>query len=500
MVSTRPRPTFKIAPKRLSTRLGPSDPSAVLSRRVEIAAVALLVAYALAARLFVAVQLPPWQGPDEPKHFEYIRMLIDMRDQLWSEHRLLRIEDGMPSFQQQVIASMARNHFWRFVGEDEPKPLPASYFEIWQGSSSQLHRPSLYYFAGALILAPFVATSIDQQLLIVRAYSAVLGACSVLVAYAVARTAWRNDPFIPIAAAAFVAALPMSVFVGAIANVDNMAILIGGLLALGLARGLTRGYTKGTLILIVGGFVLGVATKREFVGVVPGLLVALVHWLFYRRSLAVRLRDARVIIPTLIVVAAAAGAGVALNAFPPLVVSITSYALNEPNQVERLLHPPLSTGELVALVDFQRKAFFSSFWGVFGWFSTFLSRELETILKVMCLLCAIGVIRSLVTDRDARNRGLIWLVSAYGLMIATMTILAIGIALSYFVPTQLPQGRHIFGTLIPIALLFGVGTRSWLPASRFGTWVIAGEIAALLVWLDVTVYRETFAPYFLGHF
>src|SRR5690348_11348802 len=84
---------------------------------------------ALLFRIVLAVTTPPWQGPDEPKHFEYVRRLIDLRDQLWSEHRLLRLEDASPDLQRQIIRSMEAHHFWRYAGPVPTTP-PDSFYDL----------------------------------------------------------------------------------------------------------------------------------------------------------------------------------------------------------------------------------------------------------------------------------------------------------------------------------------------------------------------------------
>jgi hypothetical protein len=281
------------------------------------------------------------------------------------------------------------------------------------------------------------------------------------------------------------------------------------------------GYSKSVLALILGGLALGLATKREFVGVLPGILVALAALLLLRRrgSLAI-LKWAKQRLPKLVVLAAIIGFVMVAAIITPLGTSLSGYALNEPDQAERLLHPPLSSAELLSLLDLQRKAFVTSFWGMFGWFtmSEFclpsasgyagllatcaspISLGLETILKLFSVACAIGVARTLIASWKEGRRVQFWLVASYGLMIVAMTVLAFGIALSYFSPTTLPQGRQIFGALVPIAVLFAIGTRAWLPASRFGTWFPAIGIAALLILLDVSVYSQSFASHFVGRF
>lgn len=491
MVSTRPRNTVQPVPRPEATPRLRSASLPGRTKRLEIALVGLLATYALAVRLVLAMQLPPWQGPDEPKHFEYIRMLLDMRQQLWSEHRLLTLADSSPAFEQQVIDSMARNHFWQYVGQPNPDPLPSSFYALWQGRGTQLHRPSLYYFAGAVVVTPLLNAPIEQQLLAVRALSAVFGALTVVLAYAAGRAAWRNDPFMGVVPAAFVAALPMNIFVGGIANVDVLATLVGGVVALGLARGVTSGFRRRDWVLVLGGLALGLATKREFVGVLPGVGLAYLLWAARQRTLRL------VLIPATVAVAAIAAIAIISGALTRVAMAVSEYALNEPNQIVRMLQPPLSRDELLALLGNQWRLFVPSFWGMFGWFTTPLSSELNGLLNLVSVVCGLGLALVLVTSRGSDAGARRWLVGIYGLLIVTMTVLAFGIALSYFVPTEIPQGRQTFGVLVPIAILFAAGARAWLPASRLGTWLPALVLVVLLVLLDVAAYRQSFAPYFL---
>ena len=496
MVSVRPRTGLRQAVRRNGYHPVAQRARQLPAIRYELVLVVGLVAYALAARILVAVQLPPWQGPDEPKHFEYIRMLVDKRDQLWSEHRLLEIADAVPSFQQQVIESMARNNYWPYVGQTTPDPLPDSFYAVWRGSGTELHRPSVYYFTAAVIVGPLIEAPLEQQLLAVRIYSAVLGALTVLITYLAGRAARRSDPFLGLVAAAFVATLPMNVFVGGIVTVDNLAILIGGVLALALARGFGQRFSGGVWLLIVASVVLGLATKREFVGVLPALFMVFLVWGFRQRGVLKSTRNRLITAGGVLALAAGAIFAVRSESFTRLSGSISDYALNESDQVLRLLHPRLSTDELLSLIDLQRKAFFSSFWGVFGWFTTPLDSGLETGLKVVSLLCAIGLVIWLVTNRHASDYGkVVWLGVVYGVMVLTLTLLAFGIALSYFSIADLPQGRQIFGVLVPIALLAAIGARGWLSQKRFGALVPAAAIAVLLVVLDVVVYFQV-APWF----
>src|SRR5690349_14836240 len=99
-------------------------PKARSGGRLGQVALVAIVAYALAARLVIALTVPPWQGPDEPKHFEAARVLLDGSKRWLAEGRYPGEHDESIPLQREVLASMARAGFWRYAGQPTPNPLP----------------------------------------------------------------------------------------------------------------------------------------------------------------------------------------------------------------------------------------------------------------------------------------------------------------------------------------------------------------------------------------
>jgi hypothetical protein len=498
---SRRQPLGLKPPVEITGQMGPAHVRAN-TPSFERVAVGALVIFAVAARVLVAVQLPPWQGPDEPKHVEYVRMLVDIRGPLWTEHRLPRLEDApgyganerSPAavFERQVISSMQRHDFWTLAEQPAPEATAATFYAVWRGKGSQLNRTSVYYFLAAPLVAPVAAQPVEVQLLVLRLLSAVLGGLAVIVTYATGRVAVRHDGYVGLIAAALVATLPMNVFVGANANVDNLVTLVGGIVALGLARGVMLGFGRLEWLLVLGGAVLGLATKREFVGVWPAVGLVLVVWLVrnWRRAWRQLLLAAGSIVALVVALSSWTAAGGRLSG------AVAAYALNEPDQATRLLQTPIGASKLAALLVVQWHAFFASFWGIFGWFTVPLDANVYMLLGAASLIAAGGLAIALTR---AATPGLRWLIALYSVMIVTLTVLAFAIAVSYFSLSELPQGRHIFGVLVPISILFALGMRAWLPARYLGTRVPAMASVLLLVLLDGVAYAQSFAPYYLGH-
>ena len=112
----------------------------------------LLLAISLVQGFIYSALIPPWQAPDEPRHFEYVRLLYEKR-------RLVGWGDVTPSVEQEIIASMDRHDFWRFgIIHAQVFPsegLPQSFKDVWTpGVSHELHQPPLAYLVYATVL-PF---------------------------------------------------------------------------------------------------------------------------------------------------------------------------------------------------------------------------------------------------------------------------------------------------------------------------------------------------------
>jgi len=66
------------------------------SRRRQGAIVILLMLLAFVRAAIYAAVIPPWQAPDEPQHFEYVRLVYDLgRPVSWSDRspELLKLLD-----------------------------------------------------------------------------------------------------------------------------------------------------------------------------------------------------------------------------------------------------------------------------------------------------------------------------------------------------------------------------------------------------------------------
>jgi hypothetical protein len=493
-----------------------SQARAILRPATATLVLGAILVFGLAARLLVAFTMAPWQSPDEPKHFEYIRVLTDLRSVLWAERRLPRLTDDQPKLQREIIASLAASHYWESIHQPTPKPLPTRFASVWpNGTYTQLHRPSLYYFLAAPILLPFTDANLDTQLRIVRLFSVVLSMLTLGAVYLTLRVAVPRDPFVPLAGLAFVAALPMHVYMSASINNDSLEGLFGSLVCLGLVWGLCRGFSLKVWLGVMVAFVLGLATKRGIVGLGPVIGLAGLFWLPSLRGWRLGLGVAMAGLAGFVglVVFDALGPMLGLGQLLPVSLreKLTSYALNEPDQIARLLNKGITSPEVYPLILGHQWLLFWGFWGAFGWYSVLLSPAMYTWLAGITGLCVLGFVVWLgrriwagwgpagtaagTFDRAAARRdvmvGLLCLAATL-----TMLVLAEGERLAYFTAAQIPQGRYLFVVLGPIALALAIGARTLLPARWLGTWPPLGAIVGALVLLDAYVYLTYLLPFF----
>jgi len=459
-----------------------------------------LLLFALAARLTVALSVPPWQGPDEPKHFEYVRTLLDKRDQLWAERRLPTLDDGIPALQQQIIASMAQYHFWAFLGRATPAPLPASFRDAFGESWTQLHRPSLYYDLGAIELLPLQGQPIETQLVALRALSAVLSALAVLPAFAIGRLVAPQDAFVATACAALAAMLPMGVFIGGVANNDNLLLLFGTLATLGMVRGVVRGFSGRTWLLIVGGSLLGLLTKRGAAILLPGVGVCGIIWLA-RLHPARRRRVLVALGVAVVVVVGGVVLGWISHTLPVerVLSTVSDYALNSPSQLTNLLQVPLTTEQTRQIVAAELEAYFKSFWGIFGWFAILLAPAVYATLWLGTAACAVGGLGWVLglgagSAMSAKVRAA--LAAVFATAVAAAIVAGIAERLAYYSPGEVPQGRYLFVVLGAIAALYAVGARTWLVLARRSTLVPRLLVVGGLIALDVYAYLGTILPFY----
>jgi len=402
------------------------------SYRPHLPLLLLLLAYCVVGGLY-ARYTPPWQAPDEPAHYNYVRQL--------AAGRLPVIEpaDYDEAYRAAIVSS-------GFAAGYSIEPLT---YEDWQ--------PPLYYLLQTPVYRLF-----DGSLLALRLISVAIGAGVVLLAYGVARQVWPGRPWMALTAAVFVAFLPQHVAMLAAVNNDSLAeLLIAAILFLLLAarpgREVVNEADKGekrlwpAVGLLLG---LGFLTKATVYLMAPvGALSLLLHYRGAWRSLAAA--GVRLFGPALLL-----GAPWWLrNHFVYGGLDVLGTAAHD-----AAVSGQLRTGDWLqqmgaveALRSFGQTTF-RSFWGQFGWMGVVMDVRIYRVLFLCSLLALAGLLWASWRLAKREGKGKV----AYPAAILSSTLaLTLLVYLGYNVTFVQHQGRYLFPALIPIAVGVTIGVAAW---------------------------------------
>ena len=453
----------------------------------------ILLVYLVLATLY-AVNVPAWQAPDEPAHFNYIHELA-----ITGQIPVLRMGD----YDEAAIQELTSRRF--------PPELSVAALRY------EAHQPPLYYLLGAGI---FRFTG--GELLPLRLLSVVLGALFITLIYAMVRLVFPGRAELALGAAAFTAFLPMHVAQSASLNNDALAeVLLAAILLLSIR------YVKLALLgprppaardALALGLLLGLALVTKvsaYVAIPIAFAAPLIAWTESRRPSPINqspIHHSPIHHSSFIIHHSA------LILLPALLLALPWYLRNASlygnlDILARSWHDTvvvgqLTTGELVAQAGLAAalERFFvwshSSFWGVFGWMGVWMDARVYTAALAFGVAVVVGCMwaarhTSANEDNELGSRDI--RVTGYGLpvtahvsrfqawslaLLALSALGTLGIYLLYNVQFVQPQGRYLFPALPAISLAVAVGWWSvarWPGAARWaGTaLLIAAGLAAL---------------------
>ncbi|WP_420627513.1 glycosyltransferase family 39 protein [Candidatus Leptofilum sp.] len=392
----------------------------------------LILACYLLVGILYAAQVPDWQAPDEPAHYNYVRQL--------ASGRLPIITDG--DYDQAYLETITDA---RFAPEYSIVEIE---YEDWQ--------PPLYY----LLLTPvFLLT--NGSLFALRFTSVLLGVGIILLAYQIARLLLPEAKWVAWSTAVFVAFIPQHVAMLASVNNDSLSELLIALLLYLTLRWVTReGIRKlddDRRWLIGLGVVLGLGflTKATVYLMAPVLGVVIL-WQFWGNWQ--RLFQAGVLLfaPAFMLgaiwwvrnVAVYGGLDVLGTAAHNAVV------VGQPRTAEWV--------NLYGLDGTIQRFFqttFNSFWGQFGWMAVPMRAEVYWLLLGLCGAAVLG----LLLYRFTTNQVPVQFRSKLPVLILWLVfLLTLAIHVGYNVTFVQHQGRYLFPALIPISLGFSLGLGTWL--------------------------------------
>lgn len=403
---------------------------------------AILGLYFVLGALF-AVRTPAWQAPDEPAHYNYVRFVATT--------------GGFPELK---MGDYPHGYLEELKGRKFPPDLgiePVRY---------EFHQPPLYYAT----LAPLYRLT-QGALLPLRLASVLLGACVVVLAYAIARRVFPGRDHLAVGTAAFVAFLPQHL--ATVAQVGN-DVLAEGLFAAVLyllvgwvMEGGVRSQRAVALGVLLG---LILVTKTTAYIAVP-LAGGVVLWRWWQERAGLRrilLEAALVAGPMLVIGLPWVVRDLAVYGWPDFLGLIRH---------DQIVVGQTRTGEYLAQVGWNaylRRAVeftFKSFWGVFGWLGVFMDSRAYFVAVLLSGITAGGIVlrsaycvvrgcapREPHEDHPARStQYVIRTTHSATRLLALSTLLTLLTYVWYNTQFVQHQGRYLFTALIPIALAFASG-------------------------------------------
>jgi hypothetical protein len=425
-----------------------------LSTRYPHLALFLIIVIYLVIGTLYALLTPPWQIPDEPAHYNYVRFVAE-------------------NLRYPVLQMGHYPH--EYLEEIKAKGFPPE-MSI-DSIRYEFHQPPLYY---SLAVPFYWLTQFwppAQQVIALRFLSLLLGGGVVYLAYLISREVFPTSQVLALGTAAFVAGVPMHLAMLAAVNNDGLAeLILAGILWM-LVR-YVKGGEKGKegtegkmpwrlvgLGVLVG---FGVLTKTTTLISIPLVLVAVVLAVGHRPS-AIGHRLSAIRSPLLAIF------------LPALLLTLpwfirNAYVYGGLDILGWTRHDAIVIGQprtadglaqygAARLVKNFVLTTFRSFWAQFGWMGVLVDERIYLVLALLCAIVGSGFLIYLARVIRQRDSLSAYQKAALGLLAlsASLTLLSY---LWYNCKFVQHQGRYVFPALVPLGLFFALGLQEVLAKKR----------------------------------
>lgn len=250
-----------------------------LARVPSLAWMCALLAFANAACWSLIT--PPFLAIDEPDHFAYVQYLAESGGLPSSSH------DEYSQEEQLALQDLHHSEV-RFRPEGHPIYSDAQQSALSRDLAQPLSRqgnggagvatsePPLYYALEAIPYGLASGESILDRLELMRLLSALMAGVTALFAFLFVREALPALPWAWTVGGIGVALAPLLGFASSTVNPDALLLSISAALFYCLARGFRRGLTQRLAIAIGALCAAGFLTKLNFLGLAPGVALALI--------------------------------------------------------------------------------------------------------------------------------------------------------------------------------------------------------------------------------
>jgi hypothetical protein len=429
---------------------------------------------------------PPLQVPDEPDHVAYVQALVETgrlpvkgAPAEFSTEEIYALNDlrqGLVRFKPQVpsISSKAQQStLGRNLAQTLPHGEPVN-------AGLAADEPPLYYGLETIPYRIASAGTLLDRIQLMRLLSAVMAGLTALFTFLFIRETLPGAPWTWIVGGLAVALAPLLGFVSGGVNPESMLAAVSAATFYALARAFRRGFTQNIAIAIGVVTAVGLLTKVNFVGLLPGLFIALL--LLTIRAARMSKRSAFSSAATAVSIACAPGAVYvlsnvasgrpALGVISAAIHSQRGSLAHEISYIWQFYLPRLpGMRSYFPGILTTRQLWFNGFVGLYGWVDTVFPGWVYNVALVPAAIMTLLCVRALVLGRVLLRPRVAELATYSAMIIGLMTLVG---ADSYTSEIYGGLGPYLepryFLPLIPllgVALTLAVrgAGRRWAPAA-----------------------------------
>lgn len=420
----------------------------------------LILFFQLVFGVLYAVRTPHWQAPDEPAHFNYVRVLA---------------ETGTFPILQQGDYDQA--YLEKIKSEKFPPELSVDAIRY------ESHQPPLYYVLATPVYLVARALNLDVVLAL-RLFNVCLALVLSLIAFRIFELVFPNNSLLQLVGVGILATIPMNIAMNAAINNDTLAeLVVAVILWISLAR--MQGQLMRWRFILYGGLLYGIAllTKTTIYSSAALLIAAeigyqrigqRVDWLRALPNKFANLMRAAVktLLPLFGISLALSVLWFVRNAMVYGLTDLFGWArhdavvVGQPTTAQWIADNGLRN----TLIDLFAISF-KSFWAQFGWMGVLVSDRIYVFLFVLTAAASLGAL--LMLARMWRHRKSLFPETRWTwLLLGLFLVLTVAADAYYNLKYFQPQGRYLFSGLIPIAAFWGAGLYDLLE-KRYARFVFA---------------------------
>jgi Predicted membrane protein (DUF2142) len=444
-----------------------------------------------------SIVTPPFQAPDEPDHFAYVKQLAETGRLPSSSSEETSAEEALAlaDLHHSEVRQQPANRTISSPAEQEQlqDDLTSAARSSEKGSKAAgvaTTEPPLYYALEAIPYRLAAGGTLLDRLALMRLLSALMAGVTALFVFLFVREALPGVAWAWTVGGLGVALAPLLGFMSGVVNPDALLFAVSAAVFYCLARAFHRGLSPRLAVAIGAVTAVGLLTKLNFIGLVPGVILGLIVLTLRAagrgsgrgdpvtrasrpaafRSLALGLAIAGGPIALYIVIHALANEpllGLAYDAIQTTHGSV----LSDVNYIWQLYFPrlPGMTNDFPGLFT-TRQIWFDGYVGLYGWLDTVFPGWVYSVALIPAGLIAALCVRALCASRVALRHRLVELVT-YVLMGAGLMALVGADSYRTFPTNEAAYGQTRY--LLPMIPLLGAvlalaargAGRRWGPAA-----------------------------------